>query len=121
LEKLQEEQRKMLEAERKKREEFEKTQNDKEKELKEAQTRVEEMERERRKLDKQLDHALEKAKAANHGQEVLETKIKIQEQETETELDKEAASESIEKHVSTPKDITPVVYLQILVQYRPLG
>ena len=35
------------------------------------------MERERRKLDKQLDHALEKAKAANHGQEVLETKIKV--------------------------------------------
>ena len=43
----------------------------------EAQTRVEEMEKERRKLDKQLDHALEKAKAANHGQEVLETKIKV--------------------------------------------
>ena len=35
------------------------------------------MEKERRKLDKQLDHALEKAKAANHGQEVLETKIKV--------------------------------------------
>merc|ERR1712110_1087382 len=92
LEKLQEEQKKMLEAERKKREEFEKMQNDKEKELKEAQVRVEEMEKERKKLDKQLDHALEKAKAANHGQEVLETKIKIQEQETETEIDKEAAS-----------------------------
>ena len=43
----------------------------------EAQTRVEEMEKERKKLDKQLDHALEKAKAANHGQEVLETKIKV--------------------------------------------
>jgi len=92
LEKLQEDQRKMLESERKKREEFEKMQNDKEKELKEAQVRVEEMEKERKKLDKQLDHALEKAKAANHGQEVLETKIKIQEQETETEIDKEAAS-----------------------------
>ena len=35
------------------------------------------MEKERKKLDKQLDHALEKAKAANHGQEVLETKIKV--------------------------------------------
>ena len=35
------------------------------------------MEKERRKLDKQLDHALEKAKAAGHGQEVLETKIKV--------------------------------------------
>merc|ERR1712223_301717 len=92
LEKLQEDQRKMLESERKKREEFEKMQNDKEKELKEAQVRVEEMEKERKKLDKQLDHALEKAKAANHGQEVLETKIKIQEQETDAELDKEAAS-----------------------------
>ena len=43
----------------------------------EAQSRVEEMEKERKKLDKQLDHALEKAKAANHGQEVLETKIKV--------------------------------------------
>ena len=43
----------------------------------EAQVRVEEMEKERKKLDKQLDHALEKAKAANHGQEVLETKIKV--------------------------------------------
>jgi hypothetical protein len=43
----------------------------------EAQTRVVEMETERKKLDKQLDHALEKAKAANHGQEVLETKIKV--------------------------------------------
>merc|ERR1719420_2033904 len=82
----------MLEAERKKREEFEKMQNDKERELKEAQSRVEEMEKERKKLDKQLDHALEKAKAANHGQEVLETKIKIQEQERDAELDKEAAS-----------------------------
>jgi len=92
LEKLQEEQKKMLEAERKKREEFEKAQNEKERELKEAQSRVEEMEKERKKLDKQLDHALEKAKAANHGQEVLETKIKIQEQETDAELDKEAAS-----------------------------
>merc|ERR1719167_553842 len=92
LEKLQEEQKKMLEAERKKREEFEKMQNDKERELKEAQSRVEEMEKERKKLDKQLDHALEKAKAANHGQEVLETKIKIQEQETDAELDKETAS-----------------------------
>jgi len=67
-------------------------QNDKERELKEAQSRVEEMEKERKKLDKQLDHALEKAKAANHGQEVLETKIKIQEQETDAELDKETAS-----------------------------
>ena len=35
------------------------------------------MEKERKKLDKQLDHALEKSKAANHGQEVLETKIKV--------------------------------------------
>ena len=46
-------------------------------EIVEAQVRVEEMEKERKKLDKQLDHALEKAKAANHGQEVLETKIKV--------------------------------------------
>merc|ERR1712020_245127 len=76
----------------KKREEFEKMQNDKERELKEAQARVEEMEKERKKLDKQLDHALEKSKAANHGQEVLETKIKIQEQEADAELDKETAS-----------------------------
>ena len=45
--------------------------------ISEAQSRVEEMEKERKKLDKQLDHALEKAKAANHGQEVLETKIKV--------------------------------------------
>ena len=43
----------------------------------EAMSRVEEMERERRKLDKQLDNALEKTKAANHGQEVLEAKIKV--------------------------------------------
>ena len=35
------------------------------------------MEKERRKLDKQLDCALEKTKAANHGQEVLEAKIKV--------------------------------------------
>ena len=40
-------------------------------------SRVEEMEKERRKLDKQLDTALEKTKAANHGQEVLEAKIKV--------------------------------------------
>merc|ERR1719334_784194 len=82
----------MLEEERKKREAFEKLQIEKEKELKEAMSRVEEMERERRKLDKQLDNALEKTKAANHGQEVLEAKIKIQEQERDAELDKEAAS-----------------------------
>ena len=43
----------------------------------EAMNRVEEMEKERRKLDKQLDCALEKTKAANHGQEVLEAKIKV--------------------------------------------
>lgn len=89
LEKLQEDQKKMLEEERKKREAFEKLQIEKEKELKEAMSRVEEMEKERRKLDKQLDTALEKTKAANHGQEVLEAKIKIQEQEREAELDKE--------------------------------
>ena len=44
----------------------------------EAMSRVEEMERERRKLDKQLDTAHEKKRAANHGQEVLEAKIKVQ-------------------------------------------
>merc|ERR1712029_283442 len=74
------------------REAFEKLQVEKEKELKDAMSRVEEMERERRKLDKQLDTAHEKKRAANHGQEVLEAKIKIQEQERDAELDKEAAS-----------------------------
>merc|ERR1712066_1076415 len=92
LEKLQEEQRMMLEEERRKREAFEQQQSEKESQLREAQKLVEDMEKERRKLDKQLDVVQEKTNRAYLSQQILEAKMKLQEHERNTEIDQLQAS-----------------------------
>merc|ERR1712170_311933 len=85
LEKMQEEQKTMLNMERMKREEFEKIQEEREVKVKEAETRIRELEEERKKLDDELKKHIEKSRRMNIGHEVLEVKMRVKEQEFEKE------------------------------------
>ena len=85
LEKMQEEQKEMLNMEISKREEFESIQEERERKVKEAEKRIKDLEDERKKLDDELKKHTEKARRINIGHEVLEAKIKVKEQECEKE------------------------------------
>ena len=85
LEKMQEEQKLMLDKERSQRKEEQKIQDERESKVKQAEDRIRELEEERKKLDDELKKHLEKSRRVNIGQEVLEVKRKVKEQECEKE------------------------------------
>ena len=101
LEKMQEEQKEILNIERSKREEVESIQEERERKVKEAEKRISDLEEERKKLDDELKKHKEKSRRMNIGQEVLEAKIKVKEQECEKENEVMSRITSLNQAAST--------------------